>query len=1514
MALYPSDSYRRNLEKLGDSIQSGPWRITRLLDLISERRFFLFTLRSRGAARLAPSVLSFRGESASAISPATCPGIHSVTHDGDRVELLTDAFDFLDAPDVDDEALANIFDVVLRTFDRFEQFGFECSDLAPQAIGLGPGGATLLPSGYILPPIGEVGRRTKTSGSIEGARATHHDQVERLIRHYCPDGGTTPLRKKLLAAAAAIEQGKLRDIGAIYQAVFDKTLDREPHTMDIPDRVGQTSTEVRDLIDTVVERASRNGIVVVRGESFTGKSFVLQSAAERLAADGFNVVPLDEWDLFSRTKKRGPARGKDHTVWLLDDLDEKAAAASDFSLRLLESEPLRGSVVLSVHSRSVTGDIESYLQRLRERHGSDYYEIVADRTDSSHESNTLGEYLKSAIEFLAPGSGGACVETFLAALGTEEKQVLELLSVAQFAMPLDLILSVFPEADKQAAAMLHRLVTVKCLDLSYRRNGPKNLTTLFMRVENTALRHQIYDSISAARRKKLHRTIALLAEQHGSFPTYFSLFHALEAGAKQLAAKHVVSYFKETEAGQRHPFLLRMCVDLTREKTIGDLPFADQVLVYREIANELVAAGQAADAEALLLECKDLIEETDIDLRLKNASMLSETYRLLADRWEALGEFKRSLDLLEDAKEQLRTALPIPEQAQLLNDIGWFQFRLGDYELSKESCRLSLNTLNATQYPLIVAQALNLMGVVHFNTSRYDESISYYEQSAYLRERSGDKNALAASYNNLALAYQSKGEYEKAVDYYSRSLELKQQQNNQVGIAGGYLNLALLHLDMRDFAEAEAKCRESLAISVELENVQLAADNYITLGDIALEGGDLEAAQSHYEYSYKISHAREAISEEMGALRRLSTICLKQSRFDEARDYADKASVLVQRIGSKFEEAQIDVILGDLELEQGRQAEALQHFEKAVAQYTSLSKYRLAATVLSKAGMVHARAGNDFEARHHLSRAQDFVRADFGRELPDEFVELQQILRAHPARTQIAGKETQKLLTAFYDLSALTDYVADGEEFFRKILDVAQRIVDPTDCHIAIRTGETFRLVDDSGRATGDVPAAMRTLFERTLLLGGLLDSSAPDASELLAKLKLPIGTAFVCIPLKAMSEDLGCLLFFVHGERLPLSNEDINFFTWLGRQIAGNLKLMLHLNADFAVEAPAASDTVHIASQEQADRYRFENLIGKSEPMKRIFRTLEKVKGTDSGILILGESGTGKSALARAAHYNSPRAKRPFQEIHCAQIPHNLLESELFGHERGSFTGAVQRKLGLCEVADGGTVFLDDINVLPTETQTKLLHFLENKSYMRLGGTQRLTSDVRIIAASNEDLEQLTREGKFREDLYYRLKVIMVELPPLRERQEDMLAIALDYLKRSCTDKNLAVKTLAPETIQIFQRAPWRGNVRELQNVLERVIILSDENVISPASLPEDFLKEVMGTSQQSHQRLDTLIDEIVKLGSYSESSPLLPVLEAILAKKMVDHVEGKNRAAGLLGISKPTLYARLRDYDKMH
>jgi transcriptional regulator with PAS, ATPase and Fis domain len=394
------------------------------------------------------------------------------------------------------------------------------------------------------------------------------------------------------------------------------------------------------------------------------------------------------------------------------------------------------------------------------------------------------------------------------------------------------------------------------------------------------------------------------------------------------------------------------------------------------------------------------------------------------------------------------------------------------------------------------------------------------------------------------------------------------------------------------------------------------------------------------------------------------------------------------------------------------------------------------------------------------------------------------------------------------------------------------------------------------------------------------------------------------------MGEDLGCLYLYIAADRLPLTKENAAFLTSLGRHFAGNLRLMINFEERLETRAKPGKESEETrASGKEA--HRFEHLVCESEQMKDILKMLEKIKNKTPNILLVGESGTGKTELARAVHFNGPRSGKPFQPIHCAQIPDTLIESELFGHERGSFTGAYRRKIGLCEIADGGTIFLDDVNAIPPETQKKLLNFIETKSFMRIGGDRMLHADVRIIAASNEDLENLCKEGKFREDLYYRLKVIFIRIPPLRERKEDIAAIAQTFLKKRCKELGIPLKTLAPETMRLFQRSPWGGNVRELQNVLERVLLLADDAVIYPASLPEDALTEVSGTDTHRTKNVLALAKEIIALENYSESNPLMPQMEALLAKLMVEHAKAKGKAAALLGITKPTLYSRLDKYD---
>jgi len=253
--------------------------------------------------------------------------------------------------------------------------------------------------------------------------------------------------------------------------------------------------------------------------------------------------------------------------------------------------------------------------------------------------------------------------------------------------------------------------------------------------------------------------------------------------------------------------------------------------------------------------------------------------------------------------------------------------------------------------------------------------------------------------------------------------------------------------------------------------------------------------------------------------------------------------------------------------------------------------------------------------------------------------------------------------------------------------------------------------------------------------------------------------------------------------------------------------------------------------------RYNFENIIGKSDLMLRTFDLVAQVAPSRSTILLQGESGTGKELIAKAIHANSPRKDRPFVPVNTGSMPSDLLESTLFGHVKGAFTSAISSKKGLFEMADRGTIFLDEIGNMSMETQAKLLRVLQDKRFMHLGGVQEIQVDVRVIAATNSELRQAVKDGKFREDLYYRLNVITIELPPLRNRKEDIPILAQHFLLKYCEENEKTARSLGPDALRALLDYSWPGNVRELENAIERAVVLSAHPVITADLFPEDIV-----------------------------------------------------------------------------
>jgi two-component system response regulator HydG len=304
--------------------------------------------------------------------------------------------------------------------------------------------------------------------------------------------------------------------------------------------------------------------------------------------------------------------------------------------------------------------------------------------------------------------------------------------------------------------------------------------------------------------------------------------------------------------------------------------------------------------------------------------------------------------------------------------------------------------------------------------------------------------------------------------------------------------------------------------------------------------------------------------------------------------------------------------------------------------------------------------------------------------------------------------------------------------------------------------------------------------------------------------------------------------------------------------------------------------------------------MIGHTPEMQAVFTAIRKIASSDSAVFISGESGTGKELVARAIHENSPRKEGPFIRVNCGALAEGVLESELFGHEKGAFTGALKQKRGRFELADKGTLFLDEIGDFPLNTQVKLLRVIQEKEFERVGGEDTLTVDVRIIAATHRNLPEDVKAGRFREDLYYRLHILPISLPPLRQRKEDIPALAEYFLERLSRERGLVKPDFTKEAIQTMMNYPWPGNVRELENAIERVLVLSESQIISNDAL--SFLKSDFGT-------------EIAKTSWNLEAS--LTDLERSLLEKAMERCHGvKAKAARLLGIKESALYYKLEKY----
>ncbi|UCE04033.1 MAG: sigma 54-interacting transcriptional regulator [Candidatus Latescibacterota bacterium] len=1006
--------------------------------------------------------------------------------------------------------------------------------------------------------------------------------------------------------------------------------------------------------------------------------------------------------------------------------------------------------------------------------------------------------------------------------------------------------------------------------------------------------------LTVHRREELHLLISHLFEDvdaHTLAQRYLRFHHLFAGGNWDAAAAECGPLLRWVQRRGLDTLMRQIQRKLVNSNLAQHFTVPHLLEVLRSLGDWEVQRNRVAEGQSYYERAAEklfsLAEEDAEDLDLAGTSDMLLAH---ADLLERHGEFEHALELLQRYLDRFDERIPAVERGRLLSEMAFCEYRLGRFGSAEERSHVALKLLDSRRHPQFVAQVYSILGLVRWKTSRYDEAEQYFNSSLGLREKSGDRLAIARTYNNLGLLCRSRRRFPKALEYHRKSMEIRQELGDETGVARIVLNLAWVHFEMNDLLHAEELAQRAYRLSDELGSRSLRAGAQGLLGEVYLSQERMNEARAALEDA--IVEARDVgdVTELFMDLRKQASLELRDGNLARAEELLRESEQHLPRAGSPLEEANWHLTHGELRTAQGDLRSAALSYEHAGNNLARLGHAQRAADVFVIATRLYHQSGVAGRARDLVVRARQL----YGREgavVPKELVDLEAAVGESDhqrADTPETSRTVDSLLrtcasaaTSGSDITALEQILSE------------MRTCGGARCALLVgvdgelhRASVLSRELQDQGVQIDDLVQARPRLLSRALqTLLPLSSQELPDEEA-----RFP----FYAIPVEAREHGLGCIfLEWDEGTTLP------------GEDVLRVLRAMTQLVA-LVLErswAPAPTPASADAATEPRDETSLDNIVGRSAARQAMIDFIRQVRDLDATVLLLGENGTGKEVVARAIHFTGVRRNFPFVTVNCNAIPEALWESELFGHERGAFTDAHETKRGYFETAHRGTLLLDEIGDMPWEMQTKFLRVLEEKSFTRIGGTESRHVDVRIVSATNQDLQAAVQAGRFRADLYHRLNVLSITLPPLRERREDIPELVSYFLELHAKRLNARHKRLSGEALRVLMRYPWPGNVRELENAMKGSLVLSEREVLVPEDLPAAILKGGDGSEIAGELDLESVARWVLDHAAYSTNQPLMNSLEKALARQLVEKIGEKTQAAKLLGISRPTLYERLRE-----
>ena len=860
---------------------------------------------------------------------------------------------------------------------------------------------------------------------------------------------------------------------------------------------------------------------------------------------------------------------------------------------------------------------------------------------------------------------------------------------------------------------------------------------------------------------------------------------------------------------------------------------------YNNLGVLAMSSGDWKETETLYLESLKLEEQR------YNLNGISYVYNNLGYLFDEKGDYEKSLYYLHKAYEIQLLLNDRYTVANILINIGVNHMDNGQYQLAANSFQEALQVSYKFNYYRLEIASLDNLGVCYFRWGDWTKAINYYKKAIKKSRETNFFEGLCQSYNNIGELYMRRGELDLAVDFYSQARELLPKFNDDFQKADLYGNLGQALTMLNKFSEAYSYLVQSYEFFKTINQKDKIIEGALGHALYFIRTSNQESAEYYVEYAMNL--AKELDDEFRMGQCYYRMAALHENDPEVARQELSKALELFRMKNKNFELTQANFEYARLIAAKGEWEQALQILEENKS-------------MVKKFGAIKFLEENDILIQE--------IRGKFKNQMQE-------------------SKQQETLLNQFYEITQSLNSIHNIETVLQmainKIVEFAEADGGILAFYYNQRVKNNWDYLYYNGYSANDKDHdILMEVINGTYDLNEGMNHKQPHFA--------PSYNNIISYPLTVRNERKGVILLFTRYETRYFSEKMVNLVSALCNQIVVIVENISIAN----LQRSHAS-----IREELAQNSEFPEIIGKSESIMKIFRMIDKIKDTPTTVLLEGDTGTGKELIARAVHFSSNRRNKCFVAQYCGALTETLLESELFGHVKGSFTGASYDKKGLFEIANGGTFFLDEIADISLSTQAKLLRFLQEGEIKRVGSTITEKIDVRVVCATNVSLLDRVKSGEFRQDLYYRLHVIRIQVPSLRERKSDIPLLSVHFLDKYCKKIGKQMNGISDEALRYLSLYNWPGNIRQLENEIERAVTLAEEDSLINST---DLSPEVYHF-QENAETLNLLEDNSLKAQ--------VERLERVVITQALDETGGnQTQAAKKLGMSRQGLIKKIQRY----